>query len=330
MTIFPIGTNPISFAWHLLKPDGTAFSTSGLTYELYYSTGRGSTSVQSSLVTGQSLNIITWTMTKAQQTNVGNYSLLLVLKQNNSVLCKLNYRDAFALFRETQSGVNESLADQQQLAVTPAQQVVTIYSSCEYYSFQPVIPTIGENNNWYINGVDTGKSAHCSVDVDADGTITFDKDKETEVIYLGLKNALATAASDHSTATSDHSTATSDHSTAAADHVIAAADHVTAAQDHATNKVIQTEETATIKTIQPNHAYKWGVVSSLAITLAEPADNTIANEYIFEFRCGSTATDLSPIAGVTWTRPINPYPNTLYQVVIFNGIANYVETDLEG
>lgn len=154
MKTFPIRRNPITFHWHFLKSDGTPFSLSGIDFDLFCWTGRGSSRVQSVSVIGQNMNILSWTMSKQEQIAIGTYNLSIVLKQNGNAFCKVKYQDAFALRRvpcECQATVNEESENDSQN--------VTIFSATEYYVSQPVIPIIGENGHWYINGEDTGKQA---------------------------------------------------------------------------------------------------------------------------------------------------------------------------
>lgn len=57
--------------------------------------------------------------------------------------------------------------------------------------------------------------------------------------------------------------------------------------------------------LTPNTYHKWGEVTSLDLTLAEPADSTVYNEYMFEFTSGATATSLSLPDTIKWvTAPV--------------------------
>lgn len=78
--------------------------------------------------------------------------------------------------------------------------------------------------------------------------------------------------------------------------------------------------TETTKTISPNIYYVWGEVASLTITLADPSNNNIVNEYMFEFISGATATTLTLPAEVE-TEDIVIEANKKYQVDIVNNVA---------
>jgi hypothetical protein len=73
--------------------------------------------------------------------------------------------------------------------------------------------------------------------------------------------------------------------------------------------------------LTPNVYHRWGTVSSLSLTLATPSDQTILNEYMFEFVSGSTATSLSLPSTVKWTSELSIEPNKTYQVSILDGLG---------
>lgn len=55
---------------------------------------------------------------------------------------------------------------------------------------------------------------------------------------------------------------------------------------------IEKLDTDTTATLEPNKLYIFPEMASLTYTLAEPADASVANEYHFVFKSGSTATEL--------------------------------------
>ena len=77
-------------------------------------------------------------------------------------------------------------------------------------------------------------------------------------------------------------------------------------------------------TLTPNVFHVWGTVASLTLTLATPTDDTIVNEYMFQFTSGSTATTLSLPSTVVWDEEkgeISIEMGYIYQVSILNNIA---------
>ena len=73
--------------------------------------------------------------------------------------------------------------------------------------------------------------------------------------------------------------------------------------------------------LTPNVFHKWGTVSSLSLTLATPSDQTILNEYMFEFVSGSTATSLTLPSTVKWTSELFIEANKTYQVSIIDNLG---------
>jgi hypothetical protein len=76
--------------------------------------------------------------------------------------------------------------------------------------------------------------------------------------------------------------------------------------------------------VTPNTLHIWGTVASLTLTLATPTDNTIVNEYMFEFTSGSTATTLSLPATVEWAEScgsLSVEASKTYQISIVNNIG---------
>ena len=72
-------------------------------------------------------------------------------------------------------------------------------------------------------------------------------------------------------------------------------------------------------TIEPNKLYVWPEMASLAITLATPINNNIANEYHFFFESGATPTNLTLNDVLSDTYTIEA--NMKYEVSILEGIA---------
>ena len=227
--IFPYGT-ALTVVWHLSKPDGTDFDITGYTYRVYYRTGNKETEANGSHVTA-SANTISIVIPATEPSAPGEYALRLVLYQNNKLFCTLNYNGAFVLSRRL---AQDLAMETQQEEV----QIVHLYTVAEFYLFTPIIPTVGSDGYWYVNGtkVTDGHgefvpSSH-TMEYDAQTNyIIIDRDRvdsqghSIAQTITSLADALITAAEDHETAQEDHSTAAGDHQTAAADHSAATWDH---------------------------------------------------------------------------------------------------------
>lgn len=79
--------------------------------------------------------------------------------------------------------------------------------------------------------------------------------------------------------------------------------------------------TDSIAELSPNTFYQWGEIAALSITLAEPTDATITNEYCFEFTSGETATTLTVPSDIKWVQEPSIEAGKTYQVSILNGIG---------
>lgn len=73
--------------------------------------------------------------------------------------------------------------------------------------------------------------------------------------------------------------------------------------------------------LEPNTFYQWGEMASLSITLAEPTDTTVTNEYCFEFVSGDTETTLTVPDTIRWAYEPKIEAGKTYQVSILNQIG---------
>lgn len=87
------------------------------------------------------------------------------------------------------------------------------------------------------------------------------------------------------------------------------------------NKISVVQTSASTIEINPNTFYKFGEVASLNITLASITDNTIYNEYMFEFVSGTTATTLTLPSSIKWLETPTIDANKIYQCSIVDNIG---------
>ena len=87
------------------------------------------------------------------------------------------------------------------------------------------------------------------------------------------------------------------------------------------SSTVRVEKTASDTTteIEPNKLYVFPEMASLTYTLATPEDTSIANEYHFVFRSGTTATELVHPTGVN-TGNFTVDANKVYEVSILDGL----------
>lgn len=78
--------------------------------------------------------------------------------------------------------------------------------------------------------------------------------------------------------------------------------------------------------LTPNTFHIWDEVSSLTLTLV-PETSGVANEFLFQFTSGATATTLSLPSDLKWANDAPPTiaENMIYQVSILKGLASVLE-----
>lgn len=79
-------------------------------------------------------------------------------------------------------------------------------------------------------------------------------------------------------------------------------------------------------TLTPNTFHVWDEVSALTLTLGSETTG-VANEYLFQFTSGATATSLTLPNDIKWANDSAPTiePNMIYQVSILKGMASVLE-----
>ena len=82
---------------------------------------------------------------------------------------------------------------------------------------------------------------------------------------------------------------------------------------------IEKLSTDTAVELEPNKLYIFPEMAELAITLAEPSDTGIANEYHFVFQSGATATTLSIPDTVKIPSGFSVDANKIYEISILEG-----------
>lgn len=81
----------------------------------------------------------------------------------------------------------------------------------------------------------------------------------------------------------------------------------------------------TTYSIEPNIFYAWGEVEQLDITLVNPKNESVYNEYMFEFVSGATPTSLILPNNILWVQEPTIQENRIYQCSIVNNLAIIIE-----
>ena len=87
------------------------------------------------------------------------------------------------------------------------------------------------------------------------------------------------------------------------------------------NGISVVEQTDVSVSIKPNVLNIWGEVESLEITLAQPDDTSIVNEYMIQFTSGEVTTTLILPSEIKWMSPPTIQSNKVYQISIVNNLA---------
>lgn len=82
----------------------------------------------------------------------------------------------------------------------------------------------------------------------------------------------------------------------------------------------------TTLTLTPNTFHVWDEVSSLILTLGNETAG-VANEFLFQFTSGATATSLTLPDDIKWTEELVIEANRLYQISILKGLASVLSWD---
>lgn len=79
-------------------------------------------------------------------------------------------------------------------------------------------------------------------------------------------------------------------------------------------------------TLTPNTFHIWDEVSSLILSFGSE-EAGVANEFVFQFTSGATATTLSLPSDIKWTEELTIESNKIYQVSILKGLASVLSWD---
>lgn len=153
MEKFRIG-NDLSVCWAILDDNDQPFSLSGKDVKLFVTHPRGRVEVTDD-TTIQDDHVIVWDFAASKQRYLGTYKLSVEIYTSPTTrVLKRDINEAFSLvsdslYEDIESGkpdINES-------------GLLRLSSVLEVLRVFPVIPQIGENGNWVVEGVDTGKPA---------------------------------------------------------------------------------------------------------------------------------------------------------------------------
>lgn len=151
MARYRIG-NDMTILWSINDRNGAALPLNDKEVHLYYTCERGRYEADIEIQDG---NVVIWHFYGRQQRTLGDYTLTLeILQSNGKRSIKKDMCKAFTLvgkeceekYGKGEAHINEGGE-------------ITLVTDLDIYRISPIIPYVGENENWWVDDIDTGKPA---------------------------------------------------------------------------------------------------------------------------------------------------------------------------
>lgn len=147
MQLFRIGYDLFVF-WAINNRDGSGIPLEGKEVHLFVTHPRGREEVDITI----DGNVICWEFLGGQQKYLGEYKLTAeVLTSEGKRVIRKDICEAFGLVGK--SCCENTEEDEANISEGGE---LTLSSELDLYRISPIIPQIGENGNWYVDGSDTG------------------------------------------------------------------------------------------------------------------------------------------------------------------------------
>ena len=148
MARYRIG-NDMTIIWSVTNKDGSSFPLAGKEVHLYYTCERGRFEADIQIQD----NVVAWDFAGRDQRVLGGYTLTLeVIQPGGKRIIRKDICNAFTLVgKECEEKDTSGDADINEGGE------ITLVSELDVYKIQPIIPTVGSNSNWFVDGADTGK-----------------------------------------------------------------------------------------------------------------------------------------------------------------------------
>lgn len=141
----------MTILWSINDRNGTALPLDDKEVHLYYTNNRGRFEADIEIQDG---NVVVWHFLSREQRVLGSYTLTLEIFSNEKRAIKKDLCNAFVLVGK-QCEENYDSAD----AYIYEGGEISLATDLDIYRISPIIPVVGENNNWWVDGSDTGKPA---------------------------------------------------------------------------------------------------------------------------------------------------------------------------
>ena len=140
----------MTILWSINDRNGAALPLDDKDVHLFYTCERGRYEADIEISNG---NVVAWSFLGKDQRTLGTYALTIeVFQSNGKRTIRKDICEAFALVgKDCLEKTEEGEAD-----IREGGELV-LTSELDIYRISPIIPYIGANGNWFIDGVDTGK-----------------------------------------------------------------------------------------------------------------------------------------------------------------------------
>lgn len=137
----------MTILWSVTNKDGSPFSLIDKEVHLYYTCERGRFEADIEIQD----NVVAWNFLGSIQRVLGDYTLTLeILQSDGKRAIRKDICEAFTLVGKSCSEKTEGEAN-----VNEGGEIV-LSSELDIYRISPIVPTIGPNGNWWIDGEDSG------------------------------------------------------------------------------------------------------------------------------------------------------------------------------
>lgn len=153
MEKFRIG-NDLSIFWAILDDDGQPYPLSDKKVRLFVTHPRGRMEVTDDMSI-ENGHVVVWNFQASKQRYLGTYKLTVEIYSSPTTrVLRRDIEEAFSLvsaslYEDIESG-KPDINDTGMLRLSSVLELIRI---------SPIIPQIGENGNWFVDGIDTGKPA---------------------------------------------------------------------------------------------------------------------------------------------------------------------------
>ena len=145
--------NDLSIFWSITEKDGSPYTLSDKTVRLFVTSPRGRMDVTSDITVQD--NVICWLFRGSRQRYLGTYKITVEIQASPADrTIRKDIPEAFELVSSTQYEQTEigrpEINEEGEL---------TLATSLDIFQIKPIIPQVGPNRNWWVDGSDTGKSS---------------------------------------------------------------------------------------------------------------------------------------------------------------------------